>query len=330
MREKHLEILEKPEQVKTCQELLAEFREREELGGKSEKIKFSGIDGKDVYNITAPFEIEGETYILGRVEVPETDKDSHVMWFKKKDKETWEADKDISPLKGEDPFAVKIKSKKETEFVLGVVRIFWQNKKVANYQTNFYKGRNLKELKEVIKNNTLFAKGPDKMKNIRLTGLPNGKIGVFTRPENDRRKEIGFLEINSLEELNAEKIGQAKIIQGLFAGGSYGGANEIHILDKETLGILGHIAWLDNEGDEDIRHYYAITFKFNLLTHQASSLKIIAERSDFPPGKAKKPYLQDVVFTGGLRRNKNGTAVLYVGLSDKEAGKKIIKDPFVS
>nr|WP_274648727.1 DUF1861 family protein [Paenibacillus humicola] len=58
--------------------------------------------------------------------------------------------------------------------------------------------------------------------------------------------------------------------------------------------------------------------------------KIIAERMQFPSGPAKRPDLTDVIFSGGLIRLPDGQAVLYCGISDTEAHRMIIPDPFVS
>ena len=55
---------------------------------------------------------------------------------------------------------------------------------------------------------------------------------------------------------------------------------------------------------------------------------IIATRSDFPSGESKRPDLQDVIFSGGLLRLEDGTAWLYAGLSDAEAARVLIADPF--
>ena len=48
-------------------ELLEELDERSSLPN-GEKIAFGGVGERDVYNITAPFQIGGETVIAGRVE----------------------------------------------------------------------------------------------------------------------------------------------------------------------------------------------------------------------------------------------------------------------
>ncbi|EHL2570675.1 DUF1861 family protein, partial [Listeria monocytogenes] len=46
------------------------------------------------------------------------------------------------------------------------------------------------------------------------------------------------------------------------------------------------------------------------------------------PSEPKRPDLADVVFSGGLIRNPDGTATLYAGIGDSDAQKLAIPDPF--
>jgi hypothetical protein len=62
-------------------------------------------------------------------------------------------------------------------------------------------------------------------------------------------------------------------------------------------------------------------------TRRAGALRIIARRCDFPEGPAKRPDLADVLFSGGLLRHGDGTATLFTGLSDAEAGYLRMDDP---
>ena len=54
---------------------------------------------------------------------------------------------------------------------------------------------------------------------------------------------------------------------------------------------------------------------------------IIATRSDFPSGRASAQICR-MIFSGGLLRLEDGTAWLCAGLSDAEAGRVLIADPF--
>lgn len=57
----------KPAQVETCKQLLDTFYANPRIT-KVEKLTFSGVGNRDVYNITAPFQYDGEEVLLGRVE----------------------------------------------------------------------------------------------------------------------------------------------------------------------------------------------------------------------------------------------------------------------
>ena len=48
--------------------------------GEEEKLTFAGVEGRDVYNITAPFEAGGETVIAGRVEARDSERAATVFF----------------------------------------------------------------------------------------------------------------------------------------------------------------------------------------------------------------------------------------------------------
>ena len=68
---------------KSSIELLEEFKQwdEKEKMPHGERLKFKGVGDKDVYNIKAPFEVDGVDYILGRVETRENDTDTESMFF---------------------------------------------------------------------------------------------------------------------------------------------------------------------------------------------------------------------------------------------------------
>ncbi|AZR73250.1 hypothetical protein BBF96_07540 [Anoxybacter fermentans] len=300
----------------TCKELLLDFKSKKQQL-KGEKLHFVDVDGRDVYNITAPFEDAGEMVIAGRVEARDSE-DSEVFFFVQEDG-YWRPRKNAPKFRLQDPFVTKISG----ELVFGGVEIFPhpEIEGALSYRTIFYRGIDINSLKK-------FAIGPDGMKDIRLVELADGKIGVFTRPQGKigGRGQIGFIKIDSLDQLNIEVINNAKLLTEQFIEEEWGGANELHLLSNGLVGVLGHIARFDEEGN---RHYYPMVFAFDPLTETASSMEIIATRDNFPPGPAKRPDLVDVLFSGGLIRMEDGRAELYVGVSDAEAHKIVISDPFL-
>jgi hypothetical protein len=304
--------------AKSVNNLLLDYFDGE-IQCNSSKIKFHGIEkGKDVYNITAPFKVGEDFYLAGRTE-PRDSEYSEVVFFKLEGA-AWVADHKQPRLKLQDPFVSKI----DHELVLGGVEVFddTENPGVLNYRTVFYRGTSINALQR-------FTQGPDHMKDIRLCELPDGRILVMTRPqgENGGRGKIGYLIIDSLDELNAENIEKAVILEDMFLPEEWGGCNELHLLKNGKIGILSHIAKYGQEGN---RHYYATVFCFDYRTGQHTPMKIIATRKNFQDGPSKRDDLKDVIFSGGIVRMENGMAQLYCGVSDVEGHTITIADPFVS
>ena len=313
--------------VNTCAELLEEFGNLKYKDNSSLIQLNTLMNDKDVYNITAPFEFEGSLYIAGRTEARDSE-NSEVIFFKK-DGHQWCADVTIPKLKLQDPFITRFKDL----YIVGGVEIFEdENCHVKlNYRTVFYRGKSLRYLE-------MFAKGPDKMKDIRLCLLPDQRILVMTRPQgNDQltddgkiqvgsRGKIGYLIIDYLEELTPENILKAQILEHMFVPEEWGGCNEMHVLKNGKIGVLAHIACYDEKGD---RHYYSTTFCFDYMTGDYSPMKMIAVRNNFQDGPAKRDDLKDVIFSGGIVRLENHKACLYCGVSDTQGHRIIIDDPFV-
>ncbi len=301
---------------KMIEELLLEYRSKRQPWNP-EKIKFICDGIKDVYNITAPFEDNGELVIAGRVEARDSE-NSEVCFFVESNG-IWNIRPSSPRLKLQDPFFIKLHG----ELVLGGVEIFPhpEDHDIIWYRTVFYRGKSIDIL-------TQFAAGPNGMKDIRLVELADNKIGVFTRPQGEKggRGKIGFFKLDKLEDLDEEKINAAPLLEGQFVDSEWGGVNEAHLLSNGLIGVLGHIAKFDEEGN---RHYYSMEFCFNSGTMENTNINIIAERRNMLEGDAKRPDLVDVMFSGGLIRSGNGTAVLYAGISDAEAQKVIIEDPFI-
>lgn len=302
---------------RSCLDLVEDYRQSRVSATTTlaEVLKFRGVGNLDVYNITAPFSWGGEAWLLGRVEARDTEH-SHVLFFRQNG-EAWEPDPTIPGFDSmQDPCVTFV----DGELVFGGVRFPIP---LANGETGwrmeFYRGGSPGRLRH-------FFTGPDKMKDIRLKQTKDGRIAVFTRPQGVRggRGKIGFLLVDSLEDLSCELLETAPLFERLFLESEWGGANEIHLLSNGLLGVLGHIACFDEFGH---RHYYSMIFSVDAGTGEASELRIIAERDDFPPGPAKRPDLVNVIFSGGLLRN-GGEAVLYAGVSDAGASCLRLPDPF--
>lgn len=309
--------MQAPTPTKNCRQLLKEFYQKDQLFKKGEKLVFENPDKKCIYNITAPFENKGIYYIAARVE------SCPANWLGEYDTETrffaeengiWKPTA-IKPIVVEDPALTRISNQ---IILMGTEILVENNERV--YRTVFYRGQHLNNLKK-------FSHGPTKMKDIRLIQLADKRIGVFTRPQfefiNNQgkkiyKKQIGFIIIDNLEQLNEKCILKAKIIEGQFFPEEWGGVNEPHLLKNNQIGTLGHIAYRDKKGN---KHYYAMTFIFDPFLLKATPIKIIAVRKNFPFGPARRKDLKNVVFPGGIIKNNDNTCTLYCGLSDCESGK---------
>lgn len=303
-------------------DLLKEYQETNRA--KGDKLIFIEESGQDVYNISHPMIINGITYIAGRVESRERWASSHVKFFSEKEG-VWASNQEMPKFELEDPFWTKVGN----ELVFGGVRTWREgkdNKSNVRYQTILYRGKDIQSLKE-------FCQGPVGMKDIRLVELVDRSLAVFTRPRRSvaEKGKIGFLHLKSLDELTSKRLIAAKIIPNRFIPEEWGGVNQAIALDNNLIAIIGHISAQDNLGN---KHYLAISFIFDRENFSASKQKIIASRLDFPTGEAKIPNpnlpneLSDVIFPGGVVKKSDGTYDLYCGLSDSEAGKINIKNPF--
>ncbi|MFH1749887.1 MAG: DUF1861 family protein [bacterium] len=300
-------------------EMLKAYEQKERTKGK--KIEFIHDTGKDVYNPTQPVEIKGTRYIAGRMEDRDDYANSQIGFFVE-DGERWRLDENTPTLELEDPFFSFIHG----EIVLGGVRAWRDESGELSWETVFFRGTDLSDLRE-------FTTSPVGMKDVRLVELENGKIGIFTRPQGSvaKKGKIGYTEIDDLDELSPATMINAEMIPGIFLPEEKGGVNQVITLKNGQLGVIGHIYGKDEHGN---KHYCAMSFVFDPTNSSVSPMQIIATREDFSGGAIKVPNpdnpdeLADVLFPGGITRNEDGTATLYCGLSDTEAGEITILDPF--
>jgi hypothetical protein len=286
------------------------------MPSRGQKLCFAETGDRDVYNISAPFPLNGRQIIAGRVERREIEH-SEIAFFCE-EAGAWRPIPGAPVFPGlQDPCVTFIGG----ELVLGGVRFpVTVSDGSMGWRMEFYRGTTLDNLRPLLI-------GPDQMKDIRLVELADERVGVLTRPQGDKggRGKIGFFIAANLEAITAEAIQEAPLFAGQCRDEEWIGPNEAHYLANGLVGVLGHIACFDSRQH---RHYYPMVFCINPRTGRASTPQIIASRADFPAGPAKRPDLVDVMFSGGLVRHGDGTAILYAGLSDAEAGCLLISDPF--
>ncbi|WP_340397258.1 DUF1861 family protein [Paenibacillus sp. FSL E2-0202] len=292
---------------------------------ESKKLQFHGVEGFDVYNPSLPFPWEGKTYIYGRVEKREEWARSWVRLFEQTGEDEWTLVPDSMIYQLEDPYI----SIMDGTMILGGTHVRYKQGKGETYYGYFYRGTDLNDL-------YYFTTGPDYMKDIRLVQLKDKRIGVFSRPRSEEIRKrygsesiVGFAIINSLDELTAEVIETAPLIDGLFGKDEWGGCNQAYLLSSGMVGVIGHKSYLEKAEDgQEILVYLNISFVFDPETHEAKELKIIGTRPCYPAGPAKRPNLIDCAFTAGIVMREDGKADLYSGISDAEAGRIVIDYPF--
>src|SRR5690606_5501518 len=223
-------MFKQSENVISSIQLLDEYHKNKQQPFEKVKIPFTGVTDKDIYNITAPFEDNGEYVIAGRVEKRDSEH-SQVMFFVNRDGQ-WIQRENSPVFKLQDPFFTKIGD----ELIFGGVEIFPHptQEDTLSWRTAFYRGKSINSLEK-------FFEGPDGMKDLRLVELKDGSIGVFTRPQGEKggRGKIGFTKVNRLEDISVEVINDAPLLDQ-FLDEEWGGANEIHLLSNGLLGVLGH------------------------------------------------------------------------------------------
>lgn len=303
--------------MKRVKKLASEFQQGQKKSGlKTAKLKFSGVDGQDVYNITAPFSSANRTVIAGRVE-PREHEYSNVLFFEEIDG-TWLPIEEAPVYNLQDPFITYIRD----ELVFGGVQV-QDGEKGLEWRTVIFRGPDIFNLVECFT-------GPVGMKDIRLCDLQNGKIAVFTRPQGEigGRGKIGYADIDNLEGLTIAVIESATLLHDMFHPMDWGGVNEAHLLANGEIGVLAHAACYEHDYLMQKRHYYAKSFVFNPVRKEFRDVKIIASRDQFKAGPAKRAELANVIFSSGLIRS-DGKAILYAGVSDAESHWIEIDDPFV-
>ncbi len=331
----------------TCQELFSQRRNRpvewllKDYDAKgnpvinARRLKFNGTEGRDVYNQTSKFEVKlggKPTEIkLGRVE-PRKNHQSEVWVFEYAGKGVYNPIRSIQPFKGEDPFYQFI----EGELFVGFVETF-QRKESGDlgYRTAFYRDRHLG-----VDHLTRFATGPEGMKDIRFArideGHNKGKIRLVARPQNGDpakggRGKNAFVNLDSIDDIDAWTISQSRILHGQVPGVQWIGTNHIYPLKSGDVVYLSHVAHFVNEGS-GVRRYF-----ISIYSDRFPEPRIILARADIEgsiePVMQRQGYkrvdLIHVLFAGGLRRLKNGLAVLDVGGGDAEAWEVTIPDPIL-
>lgn len=286
-------------------------------------LTFEGVEGFDVYNCSLPFTgKDGKRYIYGRVENPNEWANSTVVLFEEIAPDTYARVKDSMIYQLEDPFVQRIGG----ELVLGGTHVRKQRGGIQTYYGYFYRGDESRM--------TYFTTGPDFMKDIRLVELPDGRIGVFSRPRHGvyaggAQSQIGFTVIDDLGKLDAEVIENAPYLTGLIGEGEWGGVNQAYLLGSGKIGVIGHLSYDDHTPEgQHLQVYVNTAFLLDPVAGTVTDPVIIGTKGCYPPCPPKVPRLADCVFTTGILPRPDGKVDLFSGVGDAFEGRITIDDPF--
>ncbi|CAG9570116.1 conserved hypothetical protein [Leishmania major strain Friedlin] len=278
-------------------------------------LTFKGVDGYDVYNCSVPFSYKGKTHIYGRVEKRDIWAASHVRLFEETGKDEFTAVPELS-WELEDPYIAKINN----EMIFGGTRVRKNGNAILSYYGYFYRGTP-DEL-------TYFTRGPGCMKDIRVLQLQDGRLGVFSRPRVGRKASIGFVILNSIDELGAEVIAKAPPLD-ILSENAWGGVNQAYLLSSGKVGCIGHYSYEDtNEKQQPQSVYVNYAFVLDPQSRAITGAKIIGTKSCYPPCEPKVPLLADCVFASGIVMRSDGKVDLYSGVGDSHEGRITIDYPF--
>ena len=289
---------------------------------ESAKLTFRGVDdGYDVYNCSIPFTWGGVEYIFGRVEPHDKWASSVTMLFRRTGRDEWTRVLEFGKLELEDPYIQYIRG----ELIVGGTRVMKVSGRVATYRGAFYRDN-----KRGPMHLEYFTTGPERMKDIRLVELKDGRIGVFSRPRGeDVRKKygsesvIGFTTVKDLDELTPEVIEKAPVIEGVFGKDEWGGCNQAYLMEDGRILVAGHLCFSGTKASNGLNRgvYCNASFLFDPATHKATRIRIVATRMMYPEQGPKVPHLDDCVFTSGFVFNDDGTCDVYTGLCDSAEGR---------
>lgn len=281
--------------------LLARHRAAGRPPARARRLRFTDVDGRDVYNVSAPFPGPGGLPLLaGRVERRDDERAETVLF-------TVCADGSWAPLPGaarpalQDPFVFAHRGATHLGGV-EIVEDLGADGPTLRYRTVVLR------LDDPAAPVPAFT-GPWGMKDLRFAELADGRLAVLTRPQGgaDGRGRIGVTTVASLAALTLDDVAAAPRLETLFLPEEWGGVNQASVRPDGRLDLLGHIARFDEAGD---RHYYPIAFVLDPVSRAHTTPRMLFERRDLPDAPAKRPDLVDVVFPGAVVPRPGGVTVL--------------------
>ncbi|WP_327003286.1 DUF1861 family protein [Dactylosporangium sp. NBC_01737] len=266
------------------------------------------------------------TLLAVRIESPDSYWRDASSWdpeicFYERDGDGWRPAPDTPVFTAaEDPFAAWVLAPDGTPvLVFGVVSLDFRHDPPM-VVTRFHAAPDVQRLDPA----TPFLEVPH-MKDIRLLQRADG-LAVCGRPQGGTagRGRVSLIMAEDYTELSAELIGKAHVFHDQIAEDTKLGVNELYDLG-DRIGVLGHVAVGEEGGPQE---YAGAWWTIDPAACTATTPRIIAMRSDFPPATPKRPDLTDVVFPGSMEVLDDGRVRVHCGLSDATVGSIVLPSPF--
>lgn len=184
-----------------------------------------------------------------------------------------------------------------------------------------------------------FLESAHHSKDLRYVQLEDC-IAVCPRPQGSfgGKGRIGFFLTENLLSLQSDldeyftRADEATLIPDIFADDEWGGINQMIPMPNGSICLIGHKAHrtIDN-GDSNL-HYRPFSCLLDPLTGMllAPPVELDVDPYDFEYVLPKRPDLDDVIFTSGIKMTNDPATVLFIGgVKDAAIGMKSVPNPLI-
>lgn len=231
--------------------------------------------------------------------------------------------------------------------VIGGVKITVDpsTRKITDWQDHFFRYRS--NLEEVFENGAPkpFATGVRRAKDTRFVWLPGREseekqIAVCPRPQGrfGGIGRIGYFKTDNLETLQNDIEAyfmledESTLISDLLEEDEWGGVNQMMVQRDGSILLIGHRARRTGSNGTERRKYRPFAAMLDpdsgQLIGAVKELDVVPD--EFPSVVAKRPELEDVIFSGGIMLdNDDPDRVVFIGgAKDASVVLKVIDRPY--
>lgn len=144
---------------------------------------------------------------------------------------------------------------------------------------------------------------PNGVTSIRLIPVPRTGLVAFIHHDavGDGPGHLSTTVIDDIGGLTAEALSHAELLPGLFDAGESVTVSDAIPLGGSTLGILGQVAFTDDQGGACS---YPLSFQLDLDKPRWHNPRVLFDRSDLPRGPEKRADLHEIIRCGGIDRDE--------------------------